>query len=343
MNDSLQDIAKKLLVRGRGILAADESDSTCAKRFEKYAIPKTPDMRRAWRELLFSTPKVAEGLSGIILYDETLRQKTSAGVAFTDFLNEKSILPGIKVDQKTEPFNSVQGKPLAGSPEEEVTKGLEGLPARLAEYVKLGAKFTKWRAVIRIGEHLPTEGCIKENAKRMAQYALACQKAGLVPIVEPEVLLDGTHTLARSEEVLTKTLAETFKALKEIGASLPGVILKSSMALPGKESGKMATPQEIASATLRAFTASVPKEVPGIVFLSGGQTPQEATIRLNEIAKLALKQNAPWRITFSYSRALQDPVLAAWAGKSENPAKAQTIFQKRVAETAAASEGKFRG
>lgn len=344
---TLQEITKKLLATGKGILAADESDSTCAKRFDTYGIEKTPEMRRKWRELLFSTSGIEKGLSGIILYDETLRQETSESEPFAEYLRGRGILPGIKVDQKTESFDSAQDRPLAGSPDEEVTKGLDGLSDRLKEYAGLGAVFTKWRAVIRIGEKLPTDGCVKENAKRLAEYAKQSQKAGLVPIVEPEVLLDGTHTLERSEEVLTKTLTVVFEELQKAQADLTGLILKSSMALPGKDSpqqgsgqaGKTATTGDIAKATLRAFFASVPKEVPGIVFLSGGQTPEEATVRLNEIVKQAKAGGAPWRITFSYSRAIQDPVLKAWAGKAEKVESAQHIFQKRVMETSVASEG----
>ena len=225
---------------------------------------------------------------------------------------------------------------------EEVTKGLSGLSERLAEYAKMGATFTKWRAVIRIGEGIPTNECLLENAKRLAEYAKKSQEAGLVPMIEPEVLLDGTHTLARSEEVLTKTLHVTFAEVAKAGVALSCLILKSSMALPGKDSGKTASPKEIAESTLRAFTSSVPAEVPGIVFLSGGQTPEEATERLNEIVTQAKEQNAPWRISFSYSRALQEPVMKEWSGKPEKVASAQKIFQERVRETSAASEGKFK-
>ena len=329
---SLQAIAKELLAPHKGILAADESDSTCVKRFDKYGIEKTPEQRRKWRELLFSAPNISDGLSGIILYDETIRQNASTGEPFAEFLLKRGILTGIKVDQKTEAF---------GSAGEEVTKGLDGLPERLAEYAKLGATFTKWRAVIRISDTLPTEECLRENAKRLAIYAKQSQEAGLVPIIEPEVLLDGEHTLERSEAVLTQTLRITFEETVKAGVELSGLILKSSMALPGKESGKVATLGDIASATLRAFFASVPKEVPGIVFLSGGQTPEDATARLNEIVKQARKQNAPWRITFSYSRALQEPVLKAWSGKDENVETAQKIFERRVQETSLASEGAY--
>ncbi len=337
MKNSLSSVVQMLVTEGKGILAADESDSTCGKRFEKYGISQTPEMRQKWRELLFSTPDVERGLSGVILFDETIRQKTGIGLSFPKLLESRGILTGIKVDQKTEPINSVQGKPS----EEEVTKGLDGLSARLAEYKKLGASFTKWRAVIRIGTELPTDECIRENARRLAAYARECQKAGLVPILEPEILLDGTHTLARSEEVLTETLRAVFDEVKKVGCDLSCLILKSSMALPGKESGERASPKEIAEATLRAFFASVPKEVQGIVFLSGGQTPEEATVRLNEIVKQAKKQNAPWRISFSFSRALQDPVLKEGAGDDTKKESAQAIFTKRVSETARAARGEY--
>ncbi|TSC56837.1 MAG: fructose-bisphosphate aldolase, class I [Parcubacteria group bacterium Greene0416_79] len=330
---ALPIIARKLVAPGKGILAADESIGTCGKRFQKYGIPETPEMRRKWRGLLFSTPGIEKGLSGVILFDETIRQETSEGEPFAEYLEGRGVLPGIKVDQKTEP--------LAGSPEEELTKGLEGLPERLREYVGFGAKFTKWRAVIRIKENLPTDACIEENARRMAAYAKESQRAGLVPVVEPEVLLDGVHTLVRSEEVIGKTLRAVFREVKREGCDLSGLILKSSMALPGKDSGATASPGEIAEATLRVLLSSVPKEVPGILFLSGGATPEEATERLNEIVKKGNAINAPWPLTFSYSRALQDPVLAAWRGKDENAPQAQAIFAERVAQTARVSEGRL--
>ena len=330
---TLLQIITQLLARGKGILAADESIGTCDKRFEKYGVAKTPEMRRAWRELLFSTSHIEHGLSGVILFDETIRQKTSGGVPFAEFLARRGILPGIKVDQKTEL--------LAGSPHEEITKGLEGLPERLAEYEKMGARFAKWRAVIQIGEGLPTERCLLENAKRLAKYAKDCQDAGLVPILEPEVLLDGTHTLVQNEEVLTEALQVVFDEARKAKVNLSALILKSSMALPGKESGEQASTAQVAEATVHALAASVPKEVPGIVFLSGGQSPEDATTRLNEVVRRAERQHAPWHLSFSYSRALQDPVLAAWAGRDENRATAQAIFEKRVNETARASTGSF--
>ncbi len=337
-NNKLREIAAGLMAKGKGILAADESEGTCGKRFDAYGIAKTPETRRVWRELLFTTPEIEKGLSGVILFDETIRQKASDGRMFGELLMERGILAGIKVDQKTEPFGNAQGGPFAGSPEEEVTKGIEGLPERLAEYAKMGAKFTKWRAVIRIGQGLPTKECILENAKRMAEYARIVQATGLVPIVEPEVLLDGTHTIERCEKVVKETLTVLFEALAEAKVDLKGLILKTSMVLSGKDSGKKDSAKEIAEATVRALKASVPKEVAGIAFLSGGQTPLGATENLNEMAKI---QNKPWPLTFSYSRALQDPVMAVWSGKEANLKKAQEIFRKRVLATAAASEGKW--
>ncbi len=347
--NTLQSIAKQLVHNGKGILAADESMSTCGKRFKKYGIPETPEMRRKWRELLLLAPGIEKGLSGVILFDETIRQETSDGEPFAEYLAGRGIVPGIKVDQKTEPFDSAQGKPFdsaqdktpSGSPEEEVTKGLEGLSEHLREYVGLGAKFTKWRAVIRIKDNLPTDACIEENAVRMARYALESQKAGLVPIIEPEVLLDGNHSFARCEEVVERVLAVVFARVKEIGASCDGLLLKTSMVLPGKESGEAKSAHEVAKATVRALIATVPKEVAGVVFLSGGQTPREATERLNEIVREGKKQNAPWPLTFSYSRALQETVMEAWLGKDENVATAQKVFLKRVEETAAAARGEY--
>lgn len=334
MPHALNDIVRKLLAPGKGILAADESMGTCDKRFDKYGVPQTSDMRRAWRELLFTTSGIEKGLSGVILFDETIRQNARNGTPFAELLAKRGILPGIKVDQKTEP--------MPDSPQEEVTKGLDGLSARLSEYAKLGAKFTKWRAVIHIGDKLPTKKCLEENARRMAKFAKESQEAGLVPIIEPEVLLDGAHTLARSEEVLVQTLRIAFAEVAKAKVALSGLILKSSMALPGNTSGEKASAKQIAEATLRAFFATVPSEASGIVFLSGGQTPDEATTRLNEIVKTAKKKNAPWRITFSYSRALQEPALKAWRGEEANTEMAQKIFAKHVQETALASEGEYR-
>lgn len=331
---SLEEIAQVLVAPGKGILAADESAGTCDKRFDEHGIPKTEDMRRKWRELLFTTPGIERGLSGVILFDETIQQTADNKTLFPQLLAGRGIIPGIKVDQGLVPFD--------GSPVEKVTNGLDGLSGRLGGYYARGARFAKWRSVVTIKEGLPTEPCLRENARRLALYADACQFAGLLPILEPEVLLDGTHTLVRSEVVLTQTLKFVFEEVKKARVNLKGLLLKSSMALPGKDSGLTATPEEIAKATLTAFSESVPSDVPGIVFLSGGQTPEEATVRLDAIAKMAKKETLPWRITFSYSRALQAPVIAEWKGQDSRVTSAQAIFARRVEETALASVGKFK-
>jgi len=331
----LQETVSHLLAPGKGILAADESTGTVGKRFAARNIPQNEDMRRRWRELLFTAPEIEKGLGGVILYDETIRQKASDGTPLREVLAKRGIAVGIKVDKGT--------VTLPNSPEEKVTEGLDGLAERLQEYAAMGARFTKWRAVMKIGNGIPTAECLETNAYLIAQYAVLSEEAGLVPIVEPEVLIDGDHTLAQSEETIARTLTTVFAALKKYRISLRGMILKSSMALPGKESGMRATPQEVAEATLRAFRASVPTEVPGIVFLSGGQSPREATENLNAIVLAAMAKTGeyPWHLSFSYSRALQDPAMDAWAGEDANKEKAQAVFTTRVRETARACEGKY--
>jgi len=329
LKNPLHVVAKELVAKGKGILAADESSKTADKRFESVGISTTEEMRRKWRELLFTAPDAEKYLSGVILFDETIRQ-SSGGILFPKLLSSRGIIPGIKVDKGL--------VDMPGFPGEKITEGLEGLENRLSEYSKFGAKFAKWRSVITIGENMPSKQCLKANAEILTKYALACQKAGLVPIVEPEVLLDGAHTIQKCEEAITETLKVLFNTLAEFKVDLKGLILKTSMALPGKSSGQNATAKEIAEATVRALKASVPKEVAGIVFLSGGQTPVQATENLNEIAKISGKL---WPLTFSYSRALQEPVLKAWVGKDENVKMAQEIFRKRMQETSAASLGKY--
>ena len=334
MKNDLHSIAKALMSTGKGILAADESTGTSTKRFDAIGLAPTEENRQRWRDLLLTAPGVAKGLSGIILYDETIRQGTLDGdIPFAEYLSSAGIIPGIKVDKGT--------KPIPESPDEVVTEGLDGLAERLKEYVTLGAKFTKWRAVIRIGEGMPSKRCLAENAKRLAEYAILCQRAGLVPILEPEVLLDGTHSLKKCKEVLVATLKVVFAETKKAGVDLQGLLLKTSMALPGKDSGEQASAASVAEATVSALLASVPQEVAGVVFLSGGQTSLEATERLNEIARYATLQNAPWPLTFSYSRAIQDPVLKRWAGADKNRSAAQEIFKKRVLANAAASRGEW--
>lgn len=330
MNTELNKIAKQMVAPGKGILAADESLGTIEKRFTKINVPSTEENRRAYREMLFTTKGFGQYISGVILFDETIRQKATDGRTFVEVLNAESVLPGIKVDKGTDA--------MASSPDEKITKGLDGLPERLAEYVKLGAKFAKWRAVIAIGEGLPTKENIAQNARDLAKYAKMCQDAGLVPIVEPEVLMDGGHDIGRCAEVTMETLSAVFAALKDEGVELPGMILKPNMVIPGKESGKKASPQEVAEATLRTFQKVIPAEMPGIVFLSGGQSEAEATANLNEMNKMG-KQ--PWELSFSYGRALQDSVIKAWAGKAENVHAAQAAFLNRAKLNGLARDGKY--
>ncbi len=325
----LNEIAKILVAPGKGILAADESFPTIEKRFAKINIPSTEENRQAYREMLFTTKGVEEFISGVILFDETIRQSTTDGKLFVDVLSEAGVIPGIKVDQGTEE--------MAGSPKEKLTKGLEGLAERLAEYAELGAKFTKWRAVITIGEGLPTESNIRENAKRLAEFAKLSQEAGLVPIVEPEVLMDGWHDIKRCEEVTLETLKAVYEELAKEEVALEAILLKPNMVISGKESAGKSSGQEIAQATIRTFKKVVPSKVPGIVFLSGGQSEIEATVNLNELNKMGRQ---PWELSFSYGRALQDSALKTWAGKAENVAAAQAKFYHRAKMNGLARYGK---
>lgn len=309
----MQDTIQKLLIPGKGILAADESTKTITKRFEALGLTSTPELNKKYREVLFTTQGIENFISGVILYDESVRQ------GLNKVLEAKGIVPGIKVDEGLEEFN--------GTPEQ-VTKGLETLNERLKEYAGLGLKFSKWRGVFKITDLYPSKPFYAENLGRMAKFAKISQENGIVPIVEPEVLLDGNHTTTRSSEILDETLKILFEKLKEEGVDIKSLIVKTSMALPGPESGVKAFPLEVANATLRALKRAVPPEVPGIVFLSGGQTPDEAINNLNEIVKL--KGDAPWQLTFSFSRALQEEAMKAWAGKDENIGVAQQVFTKRL-------------
>ena len=313
--ERLCQTARDLVAPGKGILAADESSGTIQKRFDSISVPSTADNRRDYRELLFTTPGVEEAISGVILYDETIRQESASGQRLADVLADRNIIPGIKVD--------AGAKPLAGYPGESVTEGLDGLADRLAEYVNLGARFAKWRAVIDISDTLPSANCIDVNAHALARYAALCQEYGLVPIVEPEVLMDGGHGIDRCEEVTTDVLHATYHHLHLQGVKLEGTLLKPNMVLPGKLSGATATPEEVAEASLRAYYRAVPAAVPGIVFLSGGQSPEEATLNLNAMNALG---SHPWELSFSYGRALQQPVLQTWLGEADNSAAAQDAF-----------------
>ncbi len=327
----LAKTAAAMVAKGRGILAADESAGTCEKRFKSVGVECTEENRRAYRGLLFATPGIEQFVSGVILFDETLRQKTSDGVPFAEFLAQKGITPGIKVDKGA--------KDLALCPGEKVTEGLDGLRERLAEYFKLGARFAKWRAVITIGDALPTHACLYANAHALARYAALCQEASIVPIIEPEVLLDGDHTIERCEEVSEATLRATYAALAAHNVSFEHTILKASMVVSGKENARQAGVGEVAERTVRVLKRTVPAAQPGVVFLSGGQSDVDATAHLNAMAAM---KGLPWPLTFSYSRALQNPALKAWRGSRDNVAAAQRAFHHRAHMNGLACQGKWK-
>ena len=327
----LESVARTLVADGKGILAADETIGTITKRFDALQIRSTPDSRRAYREMLVTAPGAADFLSGVIMYDETIRQTASDGRPLADVETGLGILPGIKVD--------TGAKPLAGSPGETVTEGLDGLRDRLAEYRKMGARFAKWRAVIRVTDTLPSLACVTANAQALARYAALCQEQDLVPIVEPEVLMDGAHTIARCEEVTGRVLHAVFEALLEQGVVLERMLLKPNMVIAGRECPQQASVDEVAAATLRCLRRHVPASVPGIVFLSGGQNPRLATAHLNAINRLPGPK--PWKLSFSYGRALQDPALEAWHGHDENLGAGQRALYRRARFNAAASIGTY--
>ena len=331
MSEDLESAAATLVADGKGILAADESVATATRRFDPLGIPSTEQSRRAYREMLFTTPGAAEFISGAILYDETIRQKSSVGTPLAQVLSSQGIVPGIKVDTGAEP--------LAGSPEETVTEGLDGLRDRLAEYHGMGARFAKWRAVIRITENLPSLACVSANAHALARYAALCQEQQIVPIVEPEVLMNGAHGIERCEEVTGMVLHALFHALFEQGVSLESMLLKPSMVIAGKDCSRQASVQEVATATLRCLRRNVPAAVPGIVFLSGGQQDRLATAHLNAINRLPGPK--PWKLSFSYGRALQDAAMAAWQGRDENLKAGQQAFYDRARCNGAATRGEY--
>jgi fructose-bisphosphate aldolase class I len=327
----LENVAPTLVAEGKGILAADETVPTLTRRFDTLGIQSTEQSRCTYREMLFSSPGAAEFISGVIMYDETIRQKNSSGTPLTEALAVQGILPGIKVD--------TGAKPLAGSPNETVTEGLDGLRDRLAEYRAMGARFAKWRAVIRVSETLPSSACVSANAHALARYAVLCQEQELVPIVEPEVLMDGSHTIQRCEEVTGVVLHSVFNALFEQGVALERMLLKPNMVIAGKECTRQASVEDVATATLRCLRRHVPAAVPGIVFLSGGQSARLATAHLNAINRLPSPK--PWKISFSYGRALQDPALEAWHGRDENRTAGQRALYRWARFNAAASVGKY--
>jgi fructose-bisphosphate aldolase class I len=330
MGQDLESIAAALVADGKGILAADESVPTLTKRFDTLGIPSTEQSRRAYREMLF-TSGAAAFISGVILYDETIHQKSSDGTPLAQVLSSQGILPGIKVD--------TGAKPLAGSPDEKITEGLDGLRDRLSEYHGMGARFAKWRAVIRIADALPSPACVSANAHALGRYAALCQEQHLVPIVEPEVLMDGSHTIERCEEVTGAVLHAVFHVLFEQRVSHESMLLKPNMVIAGEECPRQASVQEVAIATLRCLRRHVPTAVPGIVFLSGGQNDRVATAHLDAINRLP--ELKPWNISFSYGRALQDAALEAWRGQEENVKAAQQALYHRARCNGAASLGTY--
>jgi len=327
----LQGTAKAVVTAGKGILAMDESNPTCGKRFKKMGIESTVENRRAWRELLLTTPNLANFISGAILYDETIRQSITDGTPFVQYMGKQGIIPGIKVD--------TGAKDLAGFPGEKVTEGLDGLRERLAEYKGIGARFAKWRAVITIGNGIPSTGCIHANAHALARYAALCQEAGIVPIVEPEVLIDGDHTIDRCYEVTSETLSTVFAELKAQRVLLDGTILKPSMVISGLDCPQQASVEEVAEKTVQCLLKNIPKNLAGIAFLSGGQSSERATAHLN--AMNARHKDLPWPLTFSYARALQQPALETWLGKKENAAAAQKLLYHRAKLNGTASGGQY--
>jgi fructose-bisphosphate aldolase class I len=329
VND-LNSVALAMVANGKGILAADESSPTIKKRFDSINAESTEENRRRYREMLFTTEGAADYIGGVILFDETIRQSTSDGVGFSQYLSDLGMIPGIKVDKGA--------KALAGFPGETVTEGLDGLRDRLAEYRDLGAKFAKWRAVINIGDGIPSEYGLSANAHALARYSALCQEAGIVPIVEPEVLMDGDHSIERCEDVTAAALDVVFAELKAHRVALEGIVLKPNMVISGSDASNRAAPQEVADATMRCLKAHVPAEVPGIAFLSGGQSAEEATEHLGLMNQMG---DLPWELSFSYGRALQAPALAAWQGDEANYAAGQRALFKRAKLNSLAHLGKY--
>jgi fructose-bisphosphate aldolase class I len=331
---ALEDIVHRLMARGKGLLAADESNASCQKRFDAVKVPCTEETRREYRELLLTTPGAEDYLSGVIFFEETFWQSTHTGQLFREYLKNHNIIPGIKVDKGL--------TDLPGFPGEKVTQGLDGLPERMAVYHGAGARFAKFRCVITIGDGIPTDECIGANTYTLARYARICQDAGIVPIVEPEVLFDGTHTAERCEEVLAHTYGLLFQTMKAFRVHMPGAILKTSMVLPGKDSGTPINHDDVAERTVRVFYDHVPKDLGGIVFLSGGQTSNDAFADLSTIInRVQQRGDHPWNITFSYSRALQDPVLKAWAKNRHATQATKELFHKQLELAGAAAKGEL--
>ena len=328
----LSDTIQQLFSGNKGLLAMDESNGTCNKRFAAAGIPQTVEMRRKYRELIVTTPGLNESIGGAILYDETIRQQTKDGIPFTDVLSKAGIIPGIKVD--------TGAKPMAGFLNEKITEGLDGLRERLQEYKKMGARFAKWRAVLTIGDHIPTNQCIDANIHALARYAALCQEADIVPIVEPEILMEGNHSMQRCFEVTELVLKTLFYQLYQLRINLEGMILKPNMIIAGTNTGKKNSVEEVAAATVNCLLTTVPATVPAIAFLSGGQTPEEATAHLNAINK-NLKEQLPWIVGFSFARAIQQPALDIWKGQETNVKEAQQLLYDRAKCDAAARSGVY--
>jgi fructose-bisphosphate aldolase class I len=333
MTQQLTNTARAMVADDKGLLAMDESNPTCNKRFAKLDIPQTVEARRAYREMIVTTPDLRECISGAILYDETIRQQKKDGTPFLKVLTDAGIIPGIKVD--------TGAKDLAGHPGERITEGLDGLRERLKEYVQMGARFAKWRAVIVIGDGIPTRGCIEANAHALARYAALCQESGLVPVVEPEVLMDGAHTLERCCEVTEEVLRTVFIQLNSQRVMLEGVILKPNMVLPGLTSPHEASVDEVADATVKCLLRAVPAAVPGIAFLSGGQSAELASARLNAM-NVRFKSRLPWALAFSFARAIQQPALEIWKGEEAHVSAAQQALYHRASCNRAARRGEYK-
>ena len=331
--ETLAETARALVAPAKGILAADESTGTIQKRFDSIGVESTEENRRSYRQLLFETDEIAEYISGVILYDETIRQKSPEGTPLVEMLTSQGIIPGIKVD--------TGAKPLADASGETITEGLDGLRERVAEYRKLGARFTKWRAVIAIGNGLPSDYCIDANAHALARFAAVSQEGGLVPIVEPEVLMDGDHDIGQCFNATESTLRALYSELVRQRVDLDGTLLKTNMVLSGKDAGERAGPDEVAERTITCFKRVVPASVPGVVFLSGGQSDDEATVNLDAINRRAASVGAPWELSFSYGRGLQAAPLKAWAGSPKNVEQAQRALHHRARVTSAARQGVY--
>jgi fructose-bisphosphate aldolase class I len=328
----LIETARRMVAGDKGLLAMDESSPTCNKRFAKLAIPQTVDARRAWRELIITTPGLGESISGAILYDETIRQQKKDGTPFVKIIANAGIIPGIKVD--------TGAKEMAEHPGEKITEGLDGLRDRLAEYFEMGARFAKWRAVITLGDGLPSRGCTEANAQALARYAALCQEAGLVPVVEPEVLMDGAHSLDRCREVTEEVLRTVFTELYTQGAILEGLILKPNMVLPGLTCATQEGVGEVADATVECLLRAVPAAVPGVAFLSGGQSCELASARLNAM-NVRFRSRVPWALAFSFARAIQQPAMEIWRGQEANVPAAQRALHHRAKCNRAARSGEY--